>query len=442
MELEIQGFDLVNCVEEVFMLLSATAGRKNLELLFEMEKDVPRFIVADPTRIKQVLVNLVNNAIKFTEKGEVLVYVKIKERTNSDIELEFSVKDTGIGIAPDKIQLLFKSFSQVDSSIARRFEGTGLGLAISKQLIDLMKGKIWVESELHKGSIFSFTIKTQTDVEMGKNYIKPDPHFFKNKKAIIIDDNKTNLRILSTQLSNWGFIVSINIDTKNFFESLNNERFDLAIIDMQLPGTNGIELAKEIRNQNKTLPLILLSSIQIEMKEDEAGYFSSSILKPAREIKLWNSLLFALGKNNNETEINNSKNTDEDSEIKKKFERANILIAEDNLINQKVAAKMLNSLGIKPDIAANGQEAFDAVILKNYDLVLMDVQMPEMDGLESTKAIIDYCRKNSLPVPVIIAMTANVIGDSQQHCFAAGMNGFIPKPVLPDQLKDCLTKYL
>ncbi|MEA3443902.1 MAG: response regulator [Bacteroidota bacterium] len=440
MELEIQGFDLLNCVEEVFMLLSASSGRKNLELLFEMDKDVPRFIISDPIRLKQILVNLVSNAIKFTEKGEVMLHIKIKDQQDENIELEFSVRDTGIGIAPEKIELLFKSFSQVDSSIARRFEGTGLGLAISKQLVKLMKGKIWVESELNVGSDFKFTIETCIDEDMGKNHIQPDAHMFKNKRAIILDDNHTNLRILSSQLKNWGFRVVASADIEIFFQILTKEYFDLAIIDMQLPGTNGIEIAERIRNDNTTLPLILLSSIQVKLSESEKGLFSSFIMKPTRESKLWASLLKALGKESVDDKeiIENSESHD----TLKKFKSAKVLVAEDNLINQKVTAHLLNNLGIEPDLVADGQEAFDAAVLKSYDLILMDVQMPEMDGLESTEKIIAYCKENSLRIPVILAMTANVLGDSREKCLLAGMNGFISKPVSPFQLKESLLKHL
>lgn len=438
MDIEQQGFDLLICVEEVFTLLSAPAGNKKLELLHVFDSDVPRFIVSDPNRLKQILVNLINNAIKFTLKGEIMLAVSVREKENNNCLLEFAVKDTGIGIPKNKIDSLFKSFSQVDSSHGRKFEGTGLGLAISKQLANLMGGNIWVESEEGKGSVFSFSIKVEVDPEKGKGKILPDSSTFKNKNAIILDDNDTNLKILSAQLIEYGFKVTTTNNWHDTIKSIGNNKFDLAIIDMQMPGTSGIIVAGEIRKLKNgvNLPLILLSSINVEFKDDEKELFSSSLLKPARESKLWQALLKAIGKEEDSSSISPKK------EKLPTFDNARVLVAEDNLINQKVTGSILKNMGIKPDIVANGLKALESCKTKDYDLVLMDVQMPEMDGLEATEKIFEHFKTTSGKPPVILAMTANVLEESKKECRRAGMQGFITKPVAPGELRKNLEKWL
>ncbi len=439
MELEKQGFDLVNCVEEVFTLLSGAAAKKNLELLFRKETDVPRFIVTDPNRLKQVLVNLINNAIKFTMSGEVMLIISKVGEQNEELILQFSIIDTGIGIPPEKIEGLFQSFTQVDSSIARRFEGTGLGLAISKQLVHLMGGKIWAVSEVGKGSTFSFTVGTVEDKDMGAKQALPDATTFKNTYALILDDNVTNLKILSAQLLIWGFRVETTEDPEQAVRLVQEMPFDLAIVDMQMPGTDGIQVAKEFvkLEHGKNLPIILLSSIKVSFKPGERELFSSYLLKPAREEKLWNSLLKAIGKERREK----SKQPMEAQEMPG-FDDARVLVAEDNLINQKVTASLLNKLGIKPVVVADGAKALEACITDDYQLVLMDVQMPEMDGLEATEKILEHYRTIGKKPPVILAMTANVLGESRNQCLDAGMLGFISKPVSPPELVEALQKWL
>ena len=440
MELEIQSFDLVNCVEEVLMLLSAAAGRKNLELLFEKNKRVPRFIISDPNRLKQVLVNLVNNAIKFTEKGEIHVSIDKINESDEGIELEFNIKDTGIGIAEDKIGLLFQSFSQVDSSNSRKFEGTGLGLAISKQLVELLGGKIWVESEQHKGSTFSFRIKTQNDHEKAKTYLPPNPNLFSNKKVAILDDNNTNLKILMGQLNHWGFQVETFLQPNDFYQAIDQKKYDLFILDQQIPLTSGIEVAQKMRSKDIKTPIVLLSSIKVKFGPSERELFNSYILKPARESKLWNSILRAfdmeseaIGKN--EVSSNHEPDIPQYADIK-------VLVAEDNIINQKVTSSMLNKLDITPTIVANGQEAFSSATKTHYDVIFMDIQMPEMDGLESTTKILAHYKTLKNSSPVVIAMTANVMGDIKDRCLEAGMTNFVTKPVTLDQLKTSLDNYL
>lgn len=437
MELDNQSFDLNNNIEEVLSLLSTVAAKKGLELLFSKSEDVPKWVVSDPNRLKQILVNLINNAIKFTEKGEVELSVSIHKNDMEEKILLFEIKDTGIGIPKDKINQLFQTFSQVDSSIARRFEGTGLGLAISKQLTLLMGGRIWVDSELGKGSVFSFTIKVEEGSE-DKSYLsQPDDITFSGKKVLILDDNKTNLRILSKQLIQWGIIPIAIQSYKEIETCLQEHDFDAAIIDMQMPEKTGVDVAMELKSnaQSKDIPLILLSSLNINFEKHQSQLFDSYLIKPAREMKLWESLLLSIGKQQPVIRKH------EKAEIVD-FSFAKVLVAEDNLINQKVALSILANMGINADIAGNGIKAFEACKSKDYDLVLMDVQMPEMDGMEATRRILSYVKNESRETPIILAMTANVLGESRDQCLSSGMLDFISKPVSPKDLEGVLTKYL
>ena len=439
MDLDMYGFDLVNVVEEVFTILGPVAGKKNLELLFNKDTDVPRFIINDPSRLKQILINLINNAIKFTMVGEVILSIKIAKRETDSVELQFSVKDTGIGIPKEKIDTLFQSFTQIDSSIARRFEGTGLGLAISKQLVNLMGGEIWAESVESQGSTFSFTIKAKEDISLGKNTVLPDGEVLKGKKALILDDNQTNLKILSAQLKKWGMKVTLASLPEQALKFVNDEQFDFAIIDMQMPGTNGVKVTREIQKlpYGEKLPAILLSSIKVNFKKGERELFNSYILKPAREIKLWQGILKAVGVD--EKKVAEKK---KDSIKKFSFKEAKVLVVEDNLTNQKVTSSLLNNLEITADIADNGVKAVTACKEKDYDLVFMDIQMPEMDGLEATEKILAYFKSINKEPPIILAMTANVLGESRNQALKAGMLGFISKPVSPKNLEDSLRKWL
>ncbi len=441
MEIEPQGFDLLICIEEVFTLLSASANMKKLEMLHVVKPDVPRFIVSDPNRLKQILVNLINNAVKFTQEGEIILEVSLSSIKGDDYILQFDVTDTGIGIPEDKINSLFQSFSQVDSSHGRKFEGTGLGLAISKQLVNRLGGDIWVESEEGKGSVFSFTLTVQEDLEKGKGDTLPDTSTFKDKKVIILDDNDTNLKILSSQLDRYGFIVTTSNNKNDTLKFIEDKIFDLAIIDMQMPDTSGIIVAKEIRKLKNgiDLPMILLSSVKVEFNESEKKLFSSKLLKPAREKRLWQTMLKAVG--SNKEDVNNGVTP---KKIKLPiFKNAKVLVAEDNLINQKVTGSILKNMGISPDIVANGAEAVKACKANDYDLILMDVQMPEMDGLEATEKIIEFFADSSTrKAPVILAMTANVLEESKRDCKRVGMQGFISKPVAPTELSKNLEKWL
>ena len=439
LNLELSGFDLYNCVEEVFTLLASVAARKNIELLFKFAPEVPRYIIGDVNRLKQILVNLLNNAIKFTVEGEVILEVKVISKEDDSYELLFSMIDTGIGIPKDKLDKLFQSFSQIDSSISRQYEGTGLGLAISKQLSQLMGGRIWVDSTEGKGSVFSFTIKTSVDKELKKNEISFDIDRIKGKRVFVLDDNETNLLILETQLKNWGMFVVTSNNAADVESYIKNTSFDLAIVDMQMPGYNGVDVARKIKalSDGENLPVILLSSIKVSFKEGEEELFDSYMLKPVRELYLFQNITKAIAQNKSA-----------DANVEKSFQETNklngvsVLLAEDNLINQKVTGRLLQKLGITPDVVSNGLKAVEACKNKNYQLVLMDIQMPEMDGVEATQKILEYCQNSMIEPPTIIALTANVLGESKTQCLNAGMKGFISKPVAPAELERCLKKWI
>jgi len=440
MDLELQSFNLIEAAEDVLALLSSTAAKKKLELLLTYGTDLPRYIISDPHRLKQVLVNLINNAIKFTYEGEIHLHIGIISKTEEGIEVEFKVKDTGIGIPKDKISRLFQSFSQVDASIARRFEGTGLGLAISKQLVNLLGGQIGLESKENKGSLFYFTILVEEDKSEHIEGIISDECIFKNKNAFILDDNETNLTILTKQLSGWGFRVYAFQDPLVAIKQFAALQIDLAVIDMQMPGYLGIQVAKKMRATEgfSTLPIIILSSIKVDFSPKEKVLFNIYLMKPVREQKLCSSIRLAMGL----LEDDRNKMIRGKTDSSYKLSDLKILIAEDNLINQKVALSQLKSLGLEADLAVNGKLAVEACKEKDYDIILMDVQMPIMDGLDATRSILKHHHDIGRKAPVIFAMTANVLGESETQCLNAGMKDFISKPVNFEEMKKVFKKWI
>ncbi|NPD45955.1 MULTISPECIES: response regulator [unclassified Lentimicrobium] len=440
MELELQSFNLVETAEDVLALLSSTAAKKKLELLLTYDDNLPKYIISDPHRLKQVLVNLINNAIKFTFEGEILLHLGIINSSEEGVEVEFRVKDTGIGIPKDKIDRLFQSFSQVDASIARRFEGTGLGLAISKQLVNLLGGQIGLESEENKGSVFYFTILAKMDKSEHLPGNISDECIFENKRALILDDNETNLTILTKQLSIWGFEVFAFQDPLLAIEKFEVLNIDLAIIDMQMPDCLGIEVASKIRTTSgfSALPIIILSSIKVDFSPQERDLFNIYLMKPAREHKLCRSIRLAMGL----LEDDRNKMILAKTDSSFKLSELKILVAEDNLINQKVTLSQLKNLGLEADLAVNGRLAVEACMEKDYDIILMDVQMPEMDGLDATRNILKHHQDLGRKAPLIFAMTANVLGESEAQCLNAGMKDFISKPVNFEDMKKVFKKWM
>lgn len=444
MELEEHPFDLKECIEDAYDLLASKAVKKKLDLLHLIENDVPDFIVGDVTRLRQILVNLINNAIKFTEEGEVFVSVKKMHRIDNSLELQFSVKDTGIGISEDKIDKLFGSFSQLDSSTTRKYGGTGLGLAICKRLVNLMGGKIWVESNESVGSTFYFTIKTKASaVTPPKIYLRSSIPELKHKRVLIVDDNETNRHILELQCRNWGMITRVAASGKEALKWIkSDDPFDIAILDMQMPEMDGVELSKEIRKirTRDELPLIMLTSVgKQELDVDTVKQiFTSFVSKPIKQSQLFNIILDAF---TNKKDKADKKAIEPETEIETyNTLPLRILVAEDNIINQKLVLKMLGQLGFMADVVGNGKEVIEALRRQRYDIIFMDVQMPEMDGLETTRYILKNWRDDVRPR--IIAMTANAMHGDREICIDAGMDDYISKPILIDEIKETIKKWV
>jgi signal transduction histidine kinase/DNA-binding response OmpR family regulator/streptogramin lyase len=441
MELEQNDFDLRNCIEEALDVFAPKAAQVGLDLVYQIDAGIPLQIIGDKLRLRQILLNLVSNALKFTEKGEIFLKVSLdKTGPDGQLDLCFAVRDTGIGIAPDKLDKLFKSFSQVDSSTTRKYGGTGLGLAISEKLVELMGGSFTVESKLHQGSVFSFNIITRAGTDALTTYVHYHTEGLEWKRILVVDDNLTNRNILKTQLELWKFIPVLAASGEEALEALlQKDSFDLVITDMQMPGMDGLCLARIIYEKYPDTPIILLSSLGEEKKETNTGFFSAVLTKPIRQHLLHNHVINALSRKRKLSPGNNQsaqqKLTSETSAVKP----LNILVAEDNLVNQKVITIMLGKIGYEADIVQNGREAVKAAGEKKYDIILMDVQMPEIDGLEATRII----RQNQQDDhrDIIIAMTANAMQGDREECIGAGMDDYISKPINLDDLKNVLGKF-
>lgn len=483
-ELEKSPLEIRECIEESFELVAPDAVKKHLDLLYMIEHDVPEMILGDISRLKQIILNLVNNAVKFTETGEVLVKVKKISHIDDVVELQFSVKDTGIGIPKEKHELIFQSFTQADASSARKYGGTGLGLAITKRLVELMSGKIWVESNLESGSTFHFTIKNKVPkVVSPKIFLKSSSTPLKNKRILIVDDNETNLQIMSIQCRNWGMIPRSTKDPKEALRWIvHDDPFDIAILDMLMPEMNGLVLAEKIRSyrNQRELPLVLFTSSEsvINQSPDNYNIVDAILKKPIRQSQLQNLLIQTLNISENQsTEVKSElsvkdleKGKDKDGENKHEqtFETMNvskdslddkkeskviegkgnikseddlkILVAEDNVINRKLIIKILAQLGYKNTaLAGNGLEVIDEMNKDRFDIIFMDVQMPEMDGIEATKHILKGWKLEERPL--IFAMTANVLQGDKDKCINAGMDDYLSKPVIIEDVDKIIKKW-
>ena len=435
MEVEHEDFDLRATVEEVMDLFAQKAAQQRIDLLYQLDKDVPLHIVGDSMRIKQILINLVNNAIKFTIKGEVFVNVYVAKKLAGDkLEVGFSVKDTGIGIPEEKITRLFKAFSQVDSSTTRKYGGTGLGLVISERLVHLMKGEIWAESKYGEGSAFNFTIKTSLSKNPVVNPVNYDLNNYKGTHVLVVDDNKTNRTILKTQLHNWGLEPVLASSGAEALTTIKGDNtIKLLITDMEMPEMDGVGLARALKVDHADLPIIMLSSIGDESKRKYPGLFSTILVKPVKQLHLYQAIQKAF--NNQVTQVAETSKAvlSADFAAEHPF---HILIAEDNLINQKLIDRVLTKLGYKPDMVSNGLEALEKIKQEQYDIIFMDIQMPVMDGLEATANIRMLPGKQ----PRIIAMTANAMTEDRDICLAAGMDEYLAKPMRLEELVEMLKK--
>jgi CheY-like chemotaxis protein len=403
-----------------------------------VERDVPDFIRGDELRLRQVLTNLTGNAMKFTEKGEIFVGVRvIKAYSDGSLQLGFEVKDTGIGIAFDKQERLFKAFSQVDSSTTRKYGGTGLGLAISEKLVNLMGGDIKVDSSPGKGSVFSFTILTQSGSGEAPNYTSNGLSHHAGKKVLIVDDNLTNRTILKSQLEYWNLVPVLAESGAEALQTLSEDKhFDLVLTDMQMPVMDGIQLSRSIRRKHPHIPIILLSSVGDEYKKGTDSLFSAIMTKPIKQQYMYRHILAGLQDQPRSAAEGNATQPKLPTDLAQHYP-LNILVAEDNQINQEVILYILQKLGYAPRIVENGQQAVQAVYDNTYDIILMDLQMPEMDGLEATHII----RRTVPEQPVIIALTANTMEGDEAECLAAGMNDYIGKPVKLEELVGKLRKW-
>ena len=441
MDLEIQPFSLRECVEDAFELMASKSSEKGLELAYVLDPQVPEAIMGDVTRLRQIIVNLVGNAIKFTEKGEIVLSAESEKLTTGQYKIHMAVKDTGIGIPEDRLNKLFKSFSQVDASTTRKYGGTGLGLAISKRLSEMMGGTMWVESELGKGSTFHFTIVAEPTTLPEKEYLTNPLPLLKGKKVLIVDDNATNRKVLELQTQSWFMKPVLAASGKEALELLDKDSsFDIGLLDLQMPEMDGIMLASKIRKQfpAEKLPLIMLTSLgkRREDKDAISNFFQAYLVKPVKKASLYRVLISTLERRKSEDRFRSRELL-----LTNKISEQNplrILLAEDNIINQKVADRMLQKMGYRADIVSNGREAVEAVNRARYDVILMDVQMPEMDGFEATKHILKHY-ENETP-PHIIAMTAHAMQGDREKCLAAGMHDYISKPIKVPELVEALKK--
>lgn len=434
LDLETQPFNLRTCLEEALDLLAAKASEKDLELAYLLPPQVPQHLMGDVSRLRQVLVNLVNNAIKFTPHGEVIVSVQVEPQIVSEhITLQVAVKDTGIGIPADRLHRLFQPFSQVDASTTRQFGGTGLGLAISKRLCELMGGTLWVESHEGQGSTFYFTLRASLDPQPPQPAASPPTHSLQGRRLLVVDDNATNRQILQLQLQGWGIGV-VTVDSGlAALAALETQRFDLAILDMQMPGMDGLALAETLRQRfnERSLPLVMLTSLGWQHSIAHRGLFAAYLTKPVKQGQLMEALATALAEQPETVRVSpRPRPVPRDADLGGRRPQR-ILLAEDNVVNQKVALQILQRLGYRADVAANGYEVLAALEQQPYDLVLMDVQMPEMDGLVAAQHIVQRWPTRR---PRLVAVTANAMQGDRDLCLQAGMDDYISKPIRLEEL--------
>jgi PAS domain S-box-containing protein len=443
LDLEREPFAVRQCLESALELVATSAADKGLDLAYLIDPQTPHTIVGDATRVRQILLNLLNNAVKFTDLGEVVLKVdarplEIGGDGGGRYEVHFAVRDTGIGIPEDRMEALFEAFSQVDASTTRRYGGTGLGLAISKRLAEQMGGTLRAESTPGRGSTFHVTIAAEVVAGPSPEELEAIPQL-EGRRVLIVDDNATNREILRRQTESWGMEP---VDTESPVQALEwvvrGETFDLAILDMQMPDMDGLTLAKEIRGRRSAvqIPLVLLTSLGRD-ERGETEVFAARLTKPIRPSQLHDVLVGIFAPQLALQRVPTP--ASEAGEAPAEWQPLRILVAEDNAVNQRVALLVLGKLGYRADLAGNGREAIDALERQEYDVVLMDVQMPEMDGLQATREI-----RRRWPVPQrrprIIAMTAGATEDDRRACLAAGMDDYVSKPIRQEELAAALSR--
>ena len=455
MELDSRPFDLRTHIEETLDLLSARAAEKRLDLVCQVDRGIPETIEGDSLRLRQVLVNLLGNALKFTEKGEVLVRAELISTLatgvpdRSQLQLHFSVRDTGIGVKPDRMARLFKPFTQAEKSTARHYGGTALGLAISKRLVEMMGGKMWAESAPGEGSTFHFTANFQVEArpkDAGAPTLAGRQAKLADLRILIVDDNATVRRVMAEQAAQWGMIPRAAESAAQALDWLRaGESFDLAVVDLQMPGMDGLALVMEIHKLPGAamMPVIFLTPLGTrgEAAPETQVTFAHSLNKPVRAAQFHAAIERAL--------FSKSKTAAPAPKVDRPLaERLplSILLCEDNEINQKVAARILKQLGYVCDLAVNGREALEALDRRHYDLVFMDLMMPEMDGLTATRAIRERqtdgaAHPNYHSRILIIAMTAHAQQSDRESCLAAGMDDYLAKPIRMADLRGVIEKW-
>jgi signal transduction histidine kinase/CheY-like chemotaxis protein len=431
MDLESRSFNVRDCVEEALDLFGAQIRMKGLEAVYYVAPDVPSHLIGDPMRLRQILVNLLGNAIKFTAKGEIAINVESKGQEEKGYNLLFSVTDTGIGISKEGLEKLFKSFQQVDTSTTRRYGGTGLGLVISKRLAEFMGGTIWVESVPGSGSTFFFSVILKASETAAPAHQSPRPGILSFHTALIVDDNATNRRILEIQLSMWGMKPTSASSGAEGLRKIAQQNFDVVLVDFQMPGMNGVTLARKIRERTPT-PLILLSSSGEMITGEDANLFQIQISKPIRHSGLFNALLDIIGTESRQPPQISEKKFDRSLAVKHPLR---ILLAEDNSVNQQVGLLMLSQMGYHADLATDGESALGAVEKNPYDLILMDIQMPTMNGIDAARIIRD---RLGAKCPSIFALTAEALEGDKERFLALGFDGYLSKPLQTHTLKNAL----
>ena len=442
-------FDLRACVEEVGDLLAQKAHEKGIEFVIIVPPQAPLRLMGDPGRLRQIILNLASNAVKFTEKGEVVIRAAVDSLEDSRVTLRFTVTDTGVGIPPDRMDSLFDSFSQVDASTTRKHGGTGLGLAISSQLVGMMGGEIGVESEPGKGSTFWFTVTLDVAAQSAPDEPPPSASI-RGLRVLVVDDNRANRIALRGMLQLWGCRCVEAADGFTALEEMSRraggpDAIQMALLDYTMPGMDGEELARKIKAEPATsgTPLLLLTSAPAKgdaRRMEEVG-FAAYLTKPVKRSHLFDAIASIVSRLEQAARPRTERPLiTQHSVSEARRARTRVLVVEDNAINQKVTTRMLERLGFRCDVAANGREAVEALARIPYDLVLMDCQMPEMDGYEATRTI--RRAEGDGPRTVIVAMTAEAFKGDRERCLAAGMDDYLAKPVELHQLQDMLIKYL
>jgi CheY-like chemotaxis protein len=405
--------------------------------------EVPDALIGDPLRLRQILVNLVGNAIKFTEAGEITVEVKLKRDVDERMEILFSVADTGVGIPPDKLRSVFSSFSQADTSITRKYGGTGLGLAISQQLVKLMNGDIWVESEQGRGSTFYFTVILERGSDRSHTAVR-DVLGVKDLHVLVVDDNATNRRILRDTLRSFGCLPELAEGGKEGLEMMHRalaseHPFEMVLLDVQMPDISGLDVLREVRRtpELQSLPVIILTSVdmlQAVTEQEELGW-SAYLTKPIKQSMLFDAIVDCLGEA--AAPLESPMGAELVPDATEGFQSLQILLVEDNMVNRLVAQALLEQAGHRVVAAENGRLALESLEGNTYDLVFMDVEMPEMDGFEAARIIRSDPRWSHLP---IVAMTAHAMKGDRERCLAAGMDDYISKPLRADALRAAIAR--